>query len=430
MSPFRKAVVAALATGELCELESAGNDLWSAHFRWLDRSGLALPLAVQLLNSSPARLSRAVATALLNRLNDNQLRMTAMLESLALIQQALTNSGVSFCVLKGFSLIPECYASIRERHQVDFDFLIDIRDASAAMSAVEPLGYMLLSSSRSGEIRLSKPWQNRLNAHSWLYDISEGPALELHSRLWEPETTLVDFAIPTGALSDIETTAIRGVRIPRLTPAWQFVSLVLHAFRHLVDSWLRLISLYEISLYIRREENNCELLQRVIQVADADSSMAAAFALVLGMVRFQFLDRLPHVLAVWCDRHLTSESALWLRHYSESWLFADPPGTKLSLLVQRQFSGSTQAWRAYLLRRLLPPKAPDHLCENATPQAQRSISYSIDDALYRFGRLGYHLRSNWQLLRAYAGWSNLMRVKRTQAAPPANGLMSADESRT
>lgn len=415
--PFRKTAVAFLAKHEVQLLENWAEEDWSDHFRWLDRSGLALLIAARLGESEMAsRIPDYVIRALRERLLNNQERMPAMLNSLDEIQDALTAWHVRFCCLKGFSLIPDCYSSIRERHQVDFDILIGPSNANDATTMLETAGYKLVYAHESGEMRFAKPWTRYLNANSWLYGVSEGPAVELHTRLWEPETNLVDFALPNGWMESICTRTIDGVAIPCLASAWQFLHLFLHVFRHLVSSWVWLLSVYEISVYIDREHQNDELWKQVCLLATTDARLALACALVVRIVSAEFPGKLPELLNNLCRAHLSVESALWVEHFGKQWLYADPPGTKMALLVQRQFCSNPNMWRSYLLRRLLPLRVPYGLSLDAGTRAKRTLQYFIEDLFYRLSRLGYHLVSGCHYLRSAARWRQILHSHSTRPA--------------
>lgn len=423
ISPFRKAIVAFLATHDSSAIDSFSVGDWARQFHWLDRSGLALPLAARLFESDAlSQLPASVFRALNIRLRDNEARMKSMLEQFGEIQNELATSRIEFCCLKGFSLIPEICGFIRERHQVDFDLLIDPCDTRRAVDAVKPLGYTQARDTGSGEIRLIRVWKKHLTADSWLYDMSEGPALEFHTRLWEPETNLVDFAIPNGCMNRIEMRTIAGIAVPRLSPAWQFVSLVLHIFRHLVDSWVRLLSLYEVSVFLHLHQCEHDLWKEVGEILASDTRLSSACALVVELVKREFRIKLPQSLDEFCRLYLTAESAFWCEEFSQSWLYADPPGTKLSLLMQKQFSESEDAWRAYLLQRLFPRKTPPSLSDDVSTEVRQDTSYRFDEAVYRIQRFGYHLACNWQYLCAAARWKRFMRLR--------SDLSLSDDGRT
>jgi hypothetical protein len=415
--PFRKAVVTFLATSQATPLEEWRENDWAKQFPWLDRSGLALPVAARLLDgaSMRPRIPEYVLQSLEMRLHDNEQRMRAMLTSLDAIQSSLTARRVRFCCLKGFSLIPDCYSEIRERHQVDFDLLIDPNDVNHAAAALESLGYKLVHTAGSGEMRFARPWTRHLTADSWLYDLSEGPAVELHTQLWEPETELGGFPIPKGWMQGIYMRTVHGVTIPCLAPPWQFFHLLLHVFRHLLDSWVRLLSIYEIAVLLDREHDNDKLWREVGRLTAEESSLASACVLVLSIVKAEFSVRLPSQLDDLCQRYLSRESSLWVEHFREEWLYADPPGTKLALLVQRQFCGDPIAWRSYSFRRLFPFRIPHSISDDAAVRTKLTVRYSIDALLYQFRRLGYHLSSDCNYLRSFARWKQLTHSSETSS---------------
>src|SRR5271170_7828506 len=408
--PFllRKMVVRFLRTDRLALLEEAKEKDWSNNLQWLDRSGLALPLAARFEALRPGvAVPGGVRAALQLRLRDNQKRMERMLGFFEDATRALAASGVRYCCVKGFSLIPDCFDGIRERHQVDLDFLVAPQDSRRAQSAIEALGYRLQRADGSGEMRFIKSWKKHLGANAYLYQLPEPPPIELHTRVWEPETEAIDFPALSGFLDAHEVHEISGVQFPRLRPAHQFVYLVLHIFRHLLGSWIRLLSLYEIATFIFARSEEGELWAEVGRTIGKDMRLASACALVLGLVDHAFSIALPQPLREVYLRSLSAESALWMELYSMPWLFADPPGSKLALLVQEQFCSDRHVWQRYLLRRLLPLQRPHALSDEAAESAKTTLAYRAADTWYKTSRFCYHLRSDYEYLMARPRWERL-----------------------
>src|ERR1700739_3254927 len=89
---FRKNILRFLCTDRL-EFLAATETEWMRNLRWLDRSGLALPLAARFEALRPgARVPSAVRAALRSRLGDNQLRMDRLLEFFQETVRALDSS--------------------------------------------------------------------------------------------------------------------------------------------------------------------------------------------------------------------------------------------------------------------------------------------------------------------------------------------------
>ncbi|HZD47724.1 MAG TPA: nucleotidyltransferase family protein, partial [Silvibacterium sp.] len=342
---LRQMILRFLATDSLELLAGAEEDVWRRTLRWLDRSGLALPLAARLEALPPsACVPAGVRTALKSRLLDNQKRMERMLEFFRETTRALSVAGARYCCVKGFSMVPDCFDGIRERHQVDLDFLVAPEDLKPAQQAIESLGYGVQYASSSGEVRLIKPWRKHIGVNGYLYQLPEAPPVELHTRVWECDYDEIEF--PSLVMfDDTEVHEVCGVEFPRLRPAQQFVYLLLHIFRHLLGSWTRLLSLYEVATLIRGRSSDDELWAEVGQLIGKDRRLNSACALVLGLVDCAFPQDLPETLREIYAGNLSSDSALWIDRWATAWLLAYPPGNKLNLLVQQQFFPDSDLWR-------------------------------------------------------------------------------------
>jgi len=402
---LRKNIVRFLCTDRL-EFLDAKETEWMRNLRWLDRSGLALPLAARLEALRPgARVPSAVRAALRSRLRNNQRRMDRMLEYFQETVRALDSSQVQYCCVKGFSLVPDCFDSIRERHQIDLDLLIAPQDLRRAQGALEELGYRLQSGDDSGEVRLVRPWKKYLGVHAYLYQLPEPPPIELHTRPWEQGVDEIEFPSLSGFHDAAEIHEICGVEFTRLRPAYHFVYLLLHIFRHLLGSWTRLLSLYEVATFIRKRKSEEDVWADAAQIIEKDQVLASACALVLGLVDCTFPIDMPAPLRQIGVRSLSAESAWWIERHSTTWLLADPPGSKLSLLVQRQFWADCRRWRRYLRRRLLPIRKPHSLSDEAMKSTKSGLAYRAEEARYKASRAWYHVRSDFEYLGAWLRWT-------------------------
>ena len=411
---FRKSIVRFLCTDQLGFLDAREAE-WMRNLRWLDRSGLALPLAARFEALRPgAQVPCAVRTALRSRLADNQKRMERMLEFFQEAVRALDSSQVRYCCVKGFSLIPDCFDTIRERHQIDLDLLISPQDLGRAQRAFEQLGYSAQRADNSGEVRLVRPWKRHLGVHAYLYQMPQPPPVELHTQVWEGGDEQIPLPSLSGFLGAAETHEVCGVEFTRLRPAHHFVYLLLHIFRHFLGSWTRLLSVYEVATFIRTRGSEDDVWSEAGQIMEQDKVLASACALVLGLVDGVFPTEMPPPLRNLRARSLSAESALWLERHATAWLFADPPGSKLSLLALRQFWTDGRSWRRYLRRRLLPIRKLHPLSDEAVKSTKRVLAYRAEEGLYRATRAWFHVQSDFEYLSAWLRWT-----QREQA--PAGG---------
>jgi len=419
---LRKKIVRFLCTDRLEQLDASETE-WMKNLRWLDRSGLALPLAARFEALRPgARIPSVVRSALRSRLADNQRRMERMLEYFQEAVQVLDGSQVRYCCVKGFSLIPDCFNSIRERHQIDLDLMIAPSDLGRAQACLERLSYQVQRADESGEVRLIRPWKKHLGVHAYLYQLPEPPPIELHTKVWEPDADEVEFPSMSGFSNATEGHEVCGVVFRRLRPAHHLVYLLLHIFRHLLGSWTRLLSLYEVATFIRTHKSEDDVWSEATQIIESDKVLASACALVLGLVDSTFPSDMPPALRQICVRGLSAESAVWIEQYSTAWLLADPPGSKVSLLVQRQFWPDRQAWRGYLMRRLLPFRKPHQLSDEVVELAKRGLAYRVEEAGYNLSRAWYHVRSDFEFLRAWMSWPPKDQTRTGLAREVVNGL--------
>jgi hypothetical protein len=396
--------------------EAYSDGEWDRQLPMLDRAGLSLPLYAGLLRSGEcARIPRRIVAALERRRRDNAERMRGMLESFGEAARALMEAEVCFACVKGFSLIPEFAEEPWQRHQVDFDFLVDAQHVSRAQSALEKLGYRLAGVSGS-EYRLRIPPKRALGHDAYLYAPQEAPAAELHSRFWEPDTSGFDIPYSSDIHAHVELACVDGVVFPRLSRPHVFLYQLLHVFRHFMGSWARPLWVYEIAAYLSKFRDDERLWDEVRSLIMVDRRMRDACALVLLMAQEIFGCPLPAAMDEICASHRATPIGIWVRSYARRWLCADMPGNKLSLLLHPYFMGRGSAWRSYVLRRLAPRAGRPQLCEGIDSAVAKSLQYRIANARFRAGRLSYHLRAAAGYAIASVGWRLRLRPDRNRVS--------------
>jgi len=420
---LRRSVLNFFAIDSIETLSGVREEVWAKTLPWLDRSGLALPLAARFEALRPnTSVPRRITAALRLRLRDNHLRMQRMLDFLHQATRALNRSGARYCYVKGFSLIPDCFDGIRERHQVDLDFLVAREGLVAARRAIESLGYRLQYASSSGEVRFIKPWERHIAAGGYLYQLPEAPPIELHAGIWEASDDEVEFPSLSTYPDAPELHEVCGVEFPRLQPTHHFIYLLLHIFRHVLGSWTRLLSLYEVAAFIRARRGQEHLWADVAQLIRSDERLSSVCALIFGLVDLAFPLDLPDPLEDIYSRNLSPESALWLDICGARWLLAEHPGNKLNLIVQKQFWTDGAMWRQYLRRRLLPVRPLPNLSDEAVESTRRTLAYRAEEIRYQVGRVWYHLKSDATYLAALLRWIRSRRLDGRSMYQTANGL--------
>ena len=117
---------------------------WKDLLRWLDTSGLALYFFDRLRELDLLEvLPSPVLARLRQNLADNSERIHGMIAEAAAIQHRFQEAGVSYAVLKGFSLWPISVSKLELRSQLDLDFLVSEESADRAREVLEGFGYRL-----------------------------------------------------------------------------------------------------------------------------------------------------------------------------------------------------------------------------------------------------------------------------------------------
>ena len=80
----------------------------------------------------------------------------------------------------------------------------------------------------------------------------------------------IEFPSLSGFHDAAEIHEICGVEFTRLRPAYHFVYLLLHIFRHLLGSWTRLLSLYEVATFIRKRKSEEDVWADAAQIIEKD----------------------------------------------------------------------------------------------------------------------------------------------------------------
>lgn len=385
---------------------------WSRNIGVLDRCGLTLPLYARLLqNGASARLSSPIAAALEQRKRDNERRMSAMLIRFDEAVTALRRAGVRCVCVKGFSVVPEYVEELWQRHQIDFDFLIEPDQGLRAQLALEELGFRLVAIN-GDERRLRIPVPRPLAHNAYLYAQQEGAAIELHSHFWEHVDYAPSFRFPEDAFEHVEGHEVGSTAFLRLSPHYAFLYQVLHVFRHFLGSWARLLWLYEIAAYMHRHRNEDALWKKVHTLISSDTRLEQSVALVLLTAQKLFGCSIPPALISSCTLPADSPVSLWIGRYARRWLFTDMPGNKLNLLLQRHLIPDRSAWRSYLVSRLAPLGKRPVLCEAIERTAALSIAYRVANLRFQAARLWHHLSSSAEYAVARIDWQLHLRSAR------------------
>ena len=174
-----------------------------------------------------------------------------MLSEFARLVDTFRGNGVQFCALKGFTLTPEFCRDVHLRHQTDFDFLVTPDSLENAKRAMQSCGYDQGEIAESGEVTFTTPLRHIPTANDDIYATPRHREVDLLTTL-RLFAHGVSIPMPTPDFNDLATKTLLDIAFPTLPSEEMFCLQVMHAFRHLLGSWVRVSWLFEIGYFIDR----------------------------------------------------------------------------------------------------------------------------------------------------------------------------------
>ena len=384
-------------------LRSAGPREFRALLQWLDHSGLALYFAARLKqtpqwNEASAELRRALD----RRAEANTQRTEALLADFRAVSDSLHRHRVPHAFLKGFTLAPAFCPDPNLRHQSDLDVLIAPEFLDEASRAVVACGYELQPITEPGEFRFATLATHLPTLRDDIYSLPPRREVELHTSIWAAPGD-VHLAVPEDLLSRLQPRELHGVSFQSLSLEDAFLVQVLHAFGHLLGSWLRVSWLWEIHYFFEMHAAYAGFWHSFGERAGDDPQIRKAIGLVLDLTRRLFQTRIPaEPQAVYLDP-LPERISAWVEHCGTRWALAGIAGSKLSLFVHREFFDRDASWRAYFLRRMLPRHAKTSPGLALASDAETRLRDRITQIEFTARRLFFHagaaLSFMWEALR-------------------------------
>jgi hypothetical protein len=326
---------------------------WESLLHWLDTSGLALYFLDRM---EELRLADSLPFPVIARLRqnraDNAERIDAMIAESAAIQRKFQEEGVSYSVLKGFSLWPVSVPKLELRSQLDLDFLVTVESAVVARRILEANGYRLHAiSGRSWEFKAS---ENQLCSLRDLYKPGLARTAELH----------LD-AVGAPQLSRSHKLDFRGLSMPILSPVDLFLGQGLHLYKHVCSEFSRTAHLVEFRRHvIARHEDDAFWTELREHVAD-DQGVCLRLGAVTLLISRVMGGFAPEALTCWTVDRLPATAIRWVDLYGHRTVLASFPGSKLYLFLQTELEGAGLSAKRSRRQALLPRRLPPNITHGA-----------------------------------------------------------------
>ena len=398
-------------TQALCALTEAE---WNVSLSYCDRMQLTLALARDRGEFPPwirKRIDRNLA--------DNAKRFEQAKLACLEIGGALERAGIEFLVLKGFTHVPRFVPDPRRRVQYDIDLFCPQQSVYAARDEAAQLGYEPLPG--HDQLPLDHlPTMIRRTGWRWrgdYFDPEMPLSLELHYRLWDPQTERLS---PEG-LDDFadrrEERELEGIRFTALHPVDAAGYAALHVLRHLLRGDVRAGHVYELAWFLNGTQGDAKFWANwrewhppSLRILETISFRLAVewFGCGLNAAVRETSELLPQGVERWLARYARAPlEASFRPNKDELWLH-------LSLLLKASDK------LAVARRKLLPLSLPGPVGDLHLPEAQITPGMRSRERLKyaRFvaSRALYHARVLLPALWSGARWWMGAGLKRSRAS--------------
>jgi hypothetical protein len=390
---------------ECARLQNVSIREWQHLLYWLDTSGLALYFLDRLTRLELCEmLPPAVLTRLQQNLTDNKVRTKSMIDESTAIQQSFQRAGLSYALLKGFSLWPLSVPTLELRSQLDLDFLIAEANAIEARHILEAKGYLLhATSGRSWEFKIS---QNNAPTLNDLYKPTQQRTVELH---------IESGSAGSRALLPLrEQLCFHGICVPTLPRVELFVGQGLHLYKHVCSESFRVAHLIEFRRHIIARYDDGAFWRELQELANNDINTHIRLGLVTLLITRVMGDFAPDELTSWTVDRLPTAARLWVELYGHRTVFAGFPGSKLYLLLQRELQEAGLPAKRSLRQALLPIRLPPVIahCSPGETLPQR-LSRHYRQVLFVLFRLRFHVVAGFRYWCESVRWRRHINVAKS-----------------
>jgi hypothetical protein len=369
---------------------------WQRLVHWLDTSGLALYLLDRLHELKQSEiLPPDVHARLQQNLADNTARTAAMIAELTAIHREFQRAGLSYAVLKGFSLSPSSVPRPELRSQLDLDFLVAQHSAHEARDILEARGYHLRA----------------ISGRTWEFKKNEMPGTTLKDLYKDLPSRSVELHIEAiGAeghslLARAEIRSLCGVDMPVLSSVDTLLGQGMHAFKHVCSEFSRTAHLLEFRRHVLSRHDDAAFWIELRTRAEQNPRAVLALGVITLLIAQVMGVFAPMALTTWTVNRLPLSARLWVQLYGERTVFATFPGNKLYLLLQKELAASSIPTKRSLRKALLPLSLPPlivHATANET-LSMRLRRYRSQIGFILF-RLHFHAVEGFRYLRELPRW--------------------------
>jgi hypothetical protein len=321
---------------------------WSDLLDFCDLAHLALPLAKLL----PDTLPHWVIERLGQNVIDNAHRFKRVKSTYKEVAEVLSQVGVDYIVIKGFTQCPSYIELPKFRVQSDLDLYCPTK-IELAKIALEEIGYKSAKGTGGGfsdhTLALIRPGKWRWNGNH--YDPEMPLSIELHFCLWNERTSLLSLPEIDAFWERRTIRSLEDISFPCLSHVDQLSYLALHIVRNvLLRDWV-IHHVYELALFLHARASDDSFWENWSRTNDASLRSIEAIAFYFAQAWFN------------CDLHqqvqneianIKSAQQQWLHRFAVSTLEVMFRQNKDSFWLHLSLLESIKAKRALIKRFFIP----------------------------------------------------------------------------
>jgi hypothetical protein len=361
------------------ELRGFSHREWGHALIWLDDAGLALYFLQKLEDTNATEMvPMEVLSRLEHSLAANQQRVAHMAHQFSFLNQQFDEAGVRYLVVKGLSLVPQFCPDACLRHQSDFDYLVSHESLPVAQRVLRDVGYSLRRSS-ANEFAYLMPSAGILPAVDNQYEAHAPHAVELRLAFWDSDSHGVPLAEPKFSVDNVRTHRWQDLTFPTLPVEDAFLLQVIHAFNHILTSWVRMSWLYEIGYFLNQRATDVSLWEGIERRIGDDPLLREIVIVITQLSAQLFRTSVPSTSKIW-GADLRPTVRIWIQNYARTWMFAkNQPdqfsffsASKAILFLHQQYIPDTSARRHRIWIRLFPWERFSEKMTSITAKSSRS----------------------------------------------------------
>jgi hypothetical protein len=343
-------------------------------------------------------LPEPILRRLQQNLDENRERTAALFQEAAAISRAMRRRRIAFALLKGITLTPDSVPDSSLRWQIDLDFLVAARDATAARHVLMNFGYglhavcgntMEFTAGESGTPDIRK-----------IYRVHSQRSLELHIL----STTPGKDGRRTDRLARTQLRRFNGAVIPTLSPADILVQQSAHLFKHLCGEHTRASWVHEFWRHVQARREDTGFWCEVERIAAIEPQGETALAAAVLLSTLTFGGAVPDRLPLWTTDRLPHKVRLWIETFGIRVLLADSPGNKLYLILRQELRDGA-ANRPTIRRLVFPAHLPPPITRAmAGERLMARLARYRTEAWYLFLRLQFHVIEGFKYAIELSRW--------------------------